>query len=207
MTDYLAIGLAIASLTVSIATAVFSFFWKGRLTFPSVNFIGAQAYAKREKEKIELVNDRIVIPLTATNSGVRPRSLRFKAVVNGKWVYHNSLHFSEIKLPNPSESMTLDDFHSISRPFVIMPRSSETKIIGFTQQPLISGLRDLSLSLDVWYQEDEDTKNWKRAFRIDWDQWPKLAVNYSNGNFVSSLNLKFNSSFDITYDPSILCEN
>ena len=102
--------------------------------------------------------------------------------------------------------MTLDDFQSISRPFVIMPKSSETEIIGLTQQPLISNLRDLTISLDVWYQVDEDTKYWKKAFRIEWEQWPKLVEKYSHGNFVYSSNLKFNSRFDNNYDASILNE-
>ena len=53
----MAIGIAVVSLTISIITTVFSFFWKGRIAFPSVNFVGAQAYAKREKGNIELIND------------------------------------------------------------------------------------------------------------------------------------------------------
>ena len=57
MAAYLAIGIAVVSLTISIITTVFSFFWKGRIAFPSVNFVGAQAYAKREKGNIELIND------------------------------------------------------------------------------------------------------------------------------------------------------
>lgn len=207
MSDYLTITIASVSILISIATLYFSLFYKGKLNFPSINFIAAQAYATLTNGKIDLTNDRIVLPITCINSGNKARSVRFKAIVNGKHVFHNSLGFDYIKLPNPIETMSLDNFQRIAPSFVVMPRSSNTQTLGFTQLPYISNDTFDNLSVDVWYQVDEKDQKWKKAFRIIWKQWPKLIKSYSNGGFVSSTNIEFQSQFDESYNSSILDES
>ncbi len=88
-----------------------------------------------------------------------------------------------------------------------MPRSSTTQILGFTQLPHIAKVTAENLKIDVWYQVDGEVGRWKKAFRIIWDQWPKIVSTYSKGDFVSSSNSKFQRGFCESYDASILNES
>jgi hypothetical protein len=183
----------------------FSLFSKGNITFPAINFIGAQPYASLNSNALTIINDRIVIPITAVNSGSKAKAVRLKAVINKGSTFHNTLCFKYIKLPTPIGTMTLDNFQTISPAFVILPKSSTTKILGFTQKPMISEVKG-DLIIDVWYQIDAEVEQWKKAFRIVWNQWPKLVQSYSLGNFVSSINFEFTESFNHEYKSDILKE-
>ena len=205
MLYWITVTVAIGSIIISLLTMYFSLFSKGKLTFPTTNFIGAQAYATSDGNAINITNDRIVVPLTAINSGSKAKSVRFKAVVNKESIFHNAIGFESIRLPTPTGIMALDDFQTISPSFVIMPKSSTTKILGFTQLPLIRNVKG-DLIIDVWYQTDAEVENWEKAFRIVWDQWPKLVQSYTAGNFVSSTNFKFTGSFYEEYKANILDE-
>ena len=140
--------------------------------------------------------------------GAKVRSLRFKAIINGvSKPLHNSIRFNSIGLNPVDGILKLDDFQEVAMDFTVMPKSSKTDIMGFVQvSGLLSRYAKRTLQVDLWYQEPARTLEWKIAYRINWDQWPKLAEDYLTGSFVSSVNFDVRFDFEPDYDSKIIEE-
>ena len=142
--------------------------------------------------------DLVLVPLSVITTGARPRVLRFKLILNGVYVYHGNYELNVTQLSalkNPASFLLPASGNTI------LPKQVFSKILCFSQLPILTGLAD-PLILDLWYEEMD---SWHPGFRIKWLDWPTLKESFDHFGYIStSENFEFETEFTPEYGLELL---
>ena len=161
------------ALVLSVVTLYVAALRPGQLLFLSPNFVGAHRLGG---------GDTVILPVSITNTGVLARAIKFKLIVNNTYSFHQHLELSSIPAPGANEEFSLRDSLFVSTPIVADAHSTVVRVIGFTGADVLAGT-SLPLHLDLWYADEDE---WINAYRIRWDGFGSLRMQYEAAAFIIS---------------------
>ncbi len=190
------IGLISASAVfVSSVTLYLTQFRVGRLIFDEPNFMAAHKYDTHPTYGSQ---DILIVPVSVTNTGVGPRSLRLKLIVNEQYAFHHSVNFDKLPVAAKDEGFSPKGLMSVPMPLVFNGRTAVQVIAGFTQANVLPK-QNSPLRCDLWYH---DVKKWRKVFRIDWAQFD--PTQYGPGLILSTRGFTVTREFTYSYNRDLV---
>jgi hypothetical protein len=209
---WLSIIISSFSLLATISVTYIAYFRQGTIVLSKPVYIGARQLTQNEidaaieNRKIyttlggspKAAQDLVLVPLSVITTGARPRVLRFKLILNDEHVYHGNF---ELNVTGLSALNNPASFLLPASGNTVLPRQVFSKILCFSQRPLLTGLADPP-TLDLWYEEMD---SWHPGFRIKWLDWPTLKESFDHFGYIStSENFEFETEFTPEYDLELL---